>query len=143
MEIVPFKTEHAQFILSQQLNANELYLRPEHRKYAMYLEELGLSFTALINDKPIAAGGIYVLWDGVAEGWVMATKDIWKHSVVMAKHFKKKTDVLIETTNIKMLFDKNINVCIGTDSPMSGGENLLTEIKFDKSYFHEKYDEEL
>lgn len=103
MEIVPFKTEHAQFILSQQLNANELYLRPEHRKYAMYLEELGLSFTALINNKPIAAGGIYVLWDGVAEGWVMATKDIWQHSIVMAKHFKKKTDVLIETTNIKRL----------------------------------------
>jgi hypothetical protein len=34
MDIIPFKTEHAQFILSQQLNAKELYLRPEHRKYA-------------------------------------------------------------------------------------------------------------
>ena len=103
MDIIPFKTEHAQYILSQQLNAKELYLRPEHRKYALYLEQVGLSFTALINNKPIAAGGIFVLWDGVAEGWVMATSEIWKHSIVMAKHFKKKTDVLIETTNIKRL----------------------------------------
>ena len=103
MEIIPFKTEHAQYILSQQLNAKELYLRPEHRKYALYLEQVGLSFTALINNKPIAAGGIFMLWDGVAEGWVMATNDVWKHSIIMGKHFKKKTDVLIETTNIKIV----------------------------------------
>jgi len=74
MDIVPFKSEHAEFILSQQLNAQELYLKPEHRQYAQYLKRVGMSFTALINNKPIAAGGIYLLWDGVAEGWVMATK---------------------------------------------------------------------
>tara|TARA_X000001316_G_C895537_1_gene15670 strand:- start:5 stop:481 length:477 start_codon:yes stop_codon:yes gene_type:complete len=103
VEIVPFRNEHAEFILSQELNASELYLKPEHRKYALYLEQVGLSFTGLVNNKPIAAGGISLLWDGVAEGWVMATKDIWKHYIVFAKHFKKKTDVLIETTNLKRL----------------------------------------
>ncbi len=103
MDIIPFRSEHAKFILSQQLNANELYLRPEHRKYALYLEQVGTSFTAIVDNKPIAAGGIFVLWEGVAEGWVMATSDIWKHSISMAKHFKKKTNVLIETTKIKRL----------------------------------------
>lgn len=48
-----------------------------------------------------------------------------------------------KTTNIKMLLDMGINVCIGTDSPMSGGENLLSEMKFDKNFFYEYYDEEL
>ncbi len=48
-----------------------------------------------------------------------------------------------ETTNIKMLLDKGINVCIGTDSPMSGGLNILSEIKFDKSLYEEIYGEEL
>jgi len=47
------------------------------------------------------------------------------------------------TTNIKMLLDKNINVCIGTDSPMSGGQNILTEMKFDKDYYSEKFGEEI
>lgn len=48
-----------------------------------------------------------------------------------------------ETTNIKMLLDMGINVCIGTDSPMSGGLNLLYEMKFDRTLFEEIYGEEL
>lgn len=48
-----------------------------------------------------------------------------------------------KTTNIKMLLDKKINVCIGTDSPMSGGANLLEEMKFDKRTYKKLYGEEL
>ena len=103
MDIIPFETKHAEYILTQQLNAKELYLRLEHRQYALYLQQSGMSFTALINNKPIAAGGIYMLWDNVAEGWVMATNDVWKYSIIMARHFRKKTDVLIETSKIKRL----------------------------------------
>lgn len=47
------------------------------------------------------------------------------------------------TTNIKMLLDKKINVCIGTDSSMSGGENLLYEMMFDKKLYKKLYAEEL
>lgn len=46
-----------------------------------------------------------------------------------------------ETTNIKMLLDMGINVCIGTDSPMSGGLNILAEMKYDRKLFHEMYGE--
>jgi 5-methylthioadenosine/S-adenosylhomocysteine deaminase len=48
-----------------------------------------------------------------------------------------------ETTNIRMLMNMGINVCIGTDSPMSGGLNLLTEMKFDKELYETIYSEEL
>lgn len=47
------------------------------------------------------------------------------------------------TTNIKMLLEKKINVCIGTDSSMSGGENLLYEMMFDKKLYKKLYAEEL
>jgi len=103
ISIQPFKADHAEFILSQQLNFNELYLKPEHRKYALYLQQMGMSFTAFAQNKPIAAGGIYLLWENVAEGWVMATNEVWNYKLGMARHFKKKTDVLIETNKIKRL----------------------------------------
>ena len=103
VNIVPFKNEHAEFILSQELNAKELYLKPEHRQYALYLEQVGTSFTGIVNNKPIAAGGIFMLWDIVAEGWVIATNDVWQYSISFARHFKTKTDVLIETQKIKRL----------------------------------------
>ena len=75
IEIVPFENKHAEQILDIGLNSDLLELKPEHRKYAYYLESVGMSFTGLINGKPIAAGGVFTLWDGVAEGWVLATKE--------------------------------------------------------------------
>ena len=48
-----------------------------------------------------------------------------------------------KTANIKMLLDKHINVCIGTDSPMSGGINLLEEIRFDKQLYKKLTGKEL
>ena len=47
------------------------------------------------------------------------------------------------TANVKYMLDKGVNVCIGTDSPMSGGLNLLFEMKFDKSYYKRTYKTEL
>ena len=48
-----------------------------------------------------------------------------------------------KTTNIKMLLDMGINVCIGTDSPMSGGENILYEMKFAKALYKKTYGKDL
>ncbi len=47
------------------------------------------------------------------------------------------------TAKIKKLLDEGVNVCIGTDSPMSGGLNLLYEMKFDRGYYKETYHEDL
>ncbi len=40
-----------------------------------------------------------------------------------------------KTADINMLLNKGINVCIGTDSPASGGLNLLYEMKFDRTLY--------
>jgi 5-methylthioadenosine/S-adenosylhomocysteine deaminase len=48
-----------------------------------------------------------------------------------------------KTTNIKKLLDTGVNVCIGTDSPMSGGENILYEFKIEKNFYKKEYHEEL
>ena len=48
-----------------------------------------------------------------------------------------------ETTNINLLLETGINVCIGTDSPMSGGLNLLHELKFDRDLYKKLYSKSL
>ena len=101
--IVPFENKHAEQILDQGLNSDLLELKPEHRKYAYFLKEVGMSFTGLVNDKPIAAGGVFHLWDGVAEGWVLATKDIYKYPVFCAKHIKQRTEIILKANKIKRL----------------------------------------
>ena len=47
IEIVPFENKHAEQILDIGLNSELLELKPEHRKYAYYLESVGMSFTGL------------------------------------------------------------------------------------------------
>ncbi|HOO70468.1 MAG TPA: amidohydrolase family protein [Spirochaetota bacterium] len=48
-----------------------------------------------------------------------------------------------KTANVNMLRKKGVNVCIGTDSPMSGGLNILHEMKFDKSLYKKLFGGEL
>jgi hypothetical protein len=49
-----------------------------------------LAYTCIINDEPIASAGMKVIWDGVAEGWVLATNKVWNHPLVIARAIKKK-----------------------------------------------------
>lgn len=48
-----------------------------------------------------------------------------------------------KTANIGKLLEEGVNVCIGTDSPMSGGLNLLYEMKYDKALYKKFYNKEL
>jgi cytosine/adenosine deaminase-related metal-dependent hydrolase len=48
-----------------------------------------------------------------------------------------------ETTNIKRLLEKGVNVSLGTDSPMSGGLNILEEMQFAFSLYQQLYQEEI
>jgi 5-methylthioadenosine/S-adenosylhomocysteine deaminase len=48
-----------------------------------------------------------------------------------------------KTMDVRAFIEKGINLCIGTDSPMTGGENLLYEMKYDKVLYERLYHEEL
>ena len=62
-----------------------------------------MSFTGIVNNKPIAAGGVFPLWDGVAEGWVLATKEINNYPITFARVMKQRTDMMIKNNLIKRL----------------------------------------
>ncbi|RPI95044.1 MAG: hydrolase [Spirochaetales bacterium] len=48
-----------------------------------------------------------------------------------------------KTANVGRMIEEGVNLCIGTDSPMSGGLNLLYEMKFDKEYYRKTYGKNL
>ncbi len=92
LHIVPYTKEHGQFILSCQMNhkileADRHYINVEGN--AKNLEQNNLAFTGIVNYQPIFAAGMKMVWGQVAEGWVIATKDIWKNPLAVARAIKK------------------------------------------------------
>ena len=92
LHIVPYTKEHGQFILSCQMNhkvleADRHFINVEGD--AKNLEQNDLAFTGMVRSKPIFAAGMKMVWGRVAEGWVIATSEIWKNPLAVARAIKK------------------------------------------------------
>ena len=103
LHIVPYTAEPGQFILSCQMNhkvleADKNYINIEGN--AKNLEQDDLAFTGLVNNKPIFAAGMKMIWGQVAEGWVIATQDVWSHPLSVAKAIKKDFARIAKENNI-------------------------------------------
>ena len=103
LHIVPYTAQHGQFILSQQMNhkvleADRHYINVDGD--AKNLEQDHLAFTGLADNKPIFAAGMKMIWGQVAEGWVIATSDMWKYPLGVAKAIKKDFARVAKENNI-------------------------------------------
>ena len=103
LHIVPYTAEHGQFILSCQMNhkvveADKNYINIEGN--AKNLEQDDLAFTGLVNNKPIFAAGMKMIWGQVAEGWVIATQDVWNYPLSVAKAIRKDFARVAKENNI-------------------------------------------
>jgi len=104
LHITPYTKEHGQFILSCQMNHKILEADSEYIKVmgdAKNLEQDHLAFTGIVNNKPIFAAGMKMVWGQVAEGWVIATDEMWKHPIAISKAIKKDFARVAKEQNIK------------------------------------------
>ena len=101
LHIVPYTREHGQFILSCQMNHKILEADRKYIDDAKNLVEQNLAFTGLINNDPIFAAGMKIIWGQVAEGWVIATNEMWKCPIGVAKAIKKDFANVARQHNIK------------------------------------------
>jgi hypothetical protein len=99
--IIPYVSAHGKIILESQMNHNLSQLDAEYIKESANLEEKNMAFTCVIGDKIVASAGIKKIWNGVGEGWVLATSEIWNHPITIAKAIKKNFDKVAIKNNIK------------------------------------------
>ena len=103
LHIVPYTAQHGKFILSCQMNhkvleADRNYINVDGD--AKNLVQDHLAFTGIVNDNPIFAAGMKMVWGQVAEGWVIATSEMWKHPLSVAKAIKKDFARVAKENNI-------------------------------------------
>jgi hypothetical protein len=99
--IIPYTAEHGRFILSCQMNHALMDKDARFEGDAMNLVQDHLSFTGLVGKKPIFAAGMKMIWGQVAEGWVIATQDVWDHPL-------RKYNIKRVQTAVRSDFDKGI-----------------------------------
>jgi len=106
--IIPYRQDHGRLIMESQMNhmltqKDGSFIINDTNNECMSLEQEGMAFTGLINDKVIAAAGMKRVWGNVAEGWFIAKNDVWNYPITIAKAVKQNLDYLAKTNNIKRL----------------------------------------
>tara|TARA_R110000822_G_scaffold90191_1_gene208668 strand:- start:726 stop:1175 length:450 start_codon:yes stop_codon:yes gene_type:complete len=103
-EIKDFKPEHAKEIISFGMNSKLMEIDAGYEDNHIYNYSVkGNAYTMFMNDKPIFAIGIVILWNGVAEGWVLASQNIFEMKFLAAKTMKELTDDMCKKNKIKRL----------------------------------------
>jgi len=79
--IKPFRQEHADEIISYGMNNILMEIDASFKENRICQADKGNAYTLFVDNKPIVAGSIIVLWQGVAEGWVMANSIFFKRRI--------------------------------------------------------------
>jgi len=103
-KLKPFKRSDVDKIVSYGMNHKlmEIDAGYEDNRICNYSTP-GNAFTMFMDDKPVFAIGLVVLWKGVAEGWVIASQNIFEMKFLAAKSMKIITEELCKKNKIKRL----------------------------------------
>ena len=101
--VKPFKEEHADQIVSFGMNHKLMEVDASYKENRICTADKGNAYTLFVNKKPVVAGGIVILWEGVAEGWVMANQNIYDIKFLACREIKVRTDLLCKRNRVKRL----------------------------------------
>ncbi|BAQ86269.1 putative acetyltransferase [uncultured Mediterranean phage uvMED] len=99
-KIIPYDKSHSDEILTFGMNDKLLEDDASCEEGRIDYGIPGLSFSLFANNDIVLSGGITPMWDGVAEGWVIASKRIFDHKIKSIISIKKRLDLLCENNNV-------------------------------------------
>ena len=99
-KIIPYERSHADEIITFGMNEKLLENDASAEEGRIDYGIPGLSFTLLADNNIVLCGGVTPLWDGVAEGWVIASKRIFEHKIKSVSTIKERLDLLCYNNNI-------------------------------------------
>jgi hypothetical protein len=99
-KIVPYEKYHGDQMVEFGLNNKLMDIDASFSENRIDTKIHGLSFSLLADNNPILAGGIIPMWDGVAEGWVMASHGVHNHKIKAASAVKKRLDLLCKNNKV-------------------------------------------
>ena len=103
-ELKPFLPEHADQIIAIGLNDKLMEIDASYSDNRICdHSQPGNAYTMFVNDKPVFACGIVILWEGVAECWVMASQNVYEMKFLAARTILDLQDKLCKKNKIRRL----------------------------------------
>ena len=104
VKLKTFKKSDADKIVSFGMNHKlmEIDAGFEENRICNYSQP-GNAYTMWVDDKPAFSFGMVILWKGVAEGWVMASQNVFDIRFLAAKTMKELTEEMCQRNKIKRL----------------------------------------
>ena len=116
VKLKPFKKSDADKIVSFGMNHKLMEIDASYadNRICNYSQP-GNAYTMWVDDKPVFSFGMVILWKGVAEGWVMASQNIFDVKFLAAKTITsmminhcKKNKIKRLQTSVKAEFKQGI-----------------------------------
>ena len=101
--IVALTYDHLTRIQYNEDTKKYMKLIPNYFHYIWDNAVVGSSWTAISKGKVIAVFGIRYIWNGLAEMWMIPSKDIHKNAILLVRGAKATTDTAINNYEIKRL----------------------------------------
>ena len=103
-KIVPYEVDHGDEIIEFGMNDKLMEIDASYKDNRICdHSQPGNAYTMFVNGKPVFACGIVVLWDGVAECWVMASQNIYEMKFLAARTILDLQDKLCKQNKIRRL----------------------------------------
>lgn len=99
-KIIPYSKIHGDEIIAHGMNDKLMDIDASYTENRIDVGIPGLSFSLLADNQLVLAGGVYPLWPGVAEGWVLSSKRVFDHKIKSASIVKKRLDLICNNNNI-------------------------------------------
>ena len=103
-KVVDYNTEHLEQIIDN-LRSLERRQLARVRMDVMAWNDMIMSDTpnpktVMADDKPVVIGGVSNLWNGVGEGWMIASQDIRSHMFYICKQVRKYLDEQVKLMKV-------------------------------------------
>ena len=98
--VVPYHPDHLDKILEDGMNNDKIEIDARNYKDQMDFRIPGMSFTCLVRNIPVVGGGVFPIWNGVGEGWLVASKRIFRNKLSAVKAVTKRMDQICYNNKI-------------------------------------------
>jgi hypothetical protein len=125
-QIVPLRYEHLARI---RLTGDSLEYAKHIPNYIEYIwdnSQDGLSWAAICRGKVFLAFGIRYIWNGLAEMWLIPSKDINDHAISLVRGAKAVTDTALRDYGVRRL---QICVKVENDTAFKFAKALRFEVE--------------